>query len=153
MQACTSSEEAEGQLRSLQQLFVLIMVKRTILISALVVVALCGVATPFALSWYESSSLSWPREEFSTQKWSSTPRIERYRMYRDLTNKVKLVGASRDQVQAALGKPDSVAPDGRYVTYVLKEGGEDRYTLNFIYFLKLEFGSDGKVMRQRLGSD
>ena len=74
-------------------------------------------------------------------------------MYRDLTNKVKLVGASRDQVQAALGKPDSVAPDGRYVTYVLKEGGEDRYTLNFIYFLKLEFGSDGKVMRQRLGSD
>ena len=114
---------------------------------------MCVVAAPFALSWYESSSHSWPREEFSPQKWTSTPVAERYRQYRDLVDRVNLVGADREKVQALLGRPDSVAPDGRYITYVLKEGGSDRYTLNFIYFMKFEFGPDGKVVRQSVGSD
>jgi len=119
-----------------------------------VLAAICAVvAAPFLLSWYQGSAISWPRDEFSSGKWSATPSAERYRLYKDLTDKTKLAGATKTEVEALLGKPDSTAPDGRYMTYLLKEAQGESYTSNFVYVLRLDVSPDGTIVDYRVVAD
>jgi len=128
--------------------------RQRVLIVVGVLVAVCAVvAAPFLLSWYQGSAISWPRDEFSSSKWSTTPSAERYRLYKDLTDKVRVAGASKAEIEALLGKPDFAAPDGRYVTYLLKDAQGERYTSNFIYVLRLDVSPDGKIVDYRVVTD
>ena len=112
-----------------------------------------AIAIPLLVSLYESSRFFWPRETFDSNRWRQTPSEERYRQVNDLLNKHKLVGRSVSEVELLLGKPDNTAPDGRYLTYVLKSGERDRFTFNFVYFLRLWVDSRGTVSRAEVSSD
>jgi hypothetical protein len=146
-----------GQLLSLQHVRAVLTdmaSRQKVLIVVGVLAAICAVlAAPLLLSWYQGSAISWPRDEFIPSNWSATPSAERYRFYNDLTGKMKLVGATKMEIEALLGKPDSAAPDGRYMTYLLKEAQGERYTSNFIYVLKLDVGPDGKIVDYRVVTD
>jgi hypothetical protein len=111
------------------------------------------VLTLFALAWYEGSPTSWPREPFDEQRWRSAPHEQRYRQFRDLQDKRRLVGLQRVEVESLLGPADSVASDGRYIVYDLKEGTEDRFTLNAVYFMRIWFDGQGRVSAVRVGAD
>jgi len=108
---------------------------------------------PFALAWYESSPISWPRESFDSARWRSSPHEQRYRQYRDLQDKHRLAGLTRAEIESLLGPPDSAASDGRYVVYDLKEGTNDRFTLNAVYFMRVWFDRQGHVTEVRIGAD
>ena len=112
-----------------------------------------AIAIPLLMSLYESSRFFWPRESFDPNRWRQTPSEERYRQVNDLLSKHNLVGRSEGEVEALLGKPDNRAPDGRYLTYVLKSGERDRFTFNFIYFLRLWVDSRGTVNAVNVSSD
>lgn len=128
--------------------------KRTLKVAAagLAIIAILTVI-PFALAWYESSPLSWPRESFDSTRWRSSPHEQRYRQYRDLRDKHPLVGLTRHEIESLLGSPDSVASDGRYVVYDLKEGVDDHFTLNSVYFMRVWFDEKGRVTAVRVGAD
>jgi hypothetical protein len=128
--------------------------KRTskILASAVAVVAALALI-PFALAWYQGSPMSWPREGFERARWRSTPHEQRYRQFRDLKDKQRLVGATRAEIEALLGPPDSTASDGRYIVYDLKEGADERFTSNAVYFMRLWFDGQGRVTAVRIGAD
>lgn len=116
------------------------------------VVAILAVI-PFALAWYESSPVSWPRESFDAGRWRTAPHEQRYRQFRDLQDKHSLVGLKRTEVESLLGPPDSAASDGRYIVYDLKDGTSDRFTFNAVYFMRVWFDGQGRVSSVRVGAD
>jgi hypothetical protein len=128
--------------------------KRTlkVLATGLAIIAMLAVI-PFALAWYESSPISWPRESFDSARWRSSPHEQRYRQFRDLQDKHHLVGLTRGEVEALLGPPDSAASDGRYLVYDLKDGTNDRFTFNAVYFARLWLDAQGRVSAVRVGAD
>ncbi len=74
-----------------------------------------------AVRFYIASPASWPSYEFSAATWASTPRCERYRLYKDLARRRLLDHQPRQAVTDVLGKPDYEAENGEYVEYVLIE--------------------------------
>lgn len=116
-------------------------------------VVIVAIAVPILMSLYESSRFFWPRETFDPSRWRQTPSEERYRQVNDLLSKHNLVGRSVSEVELLLGKPDNKAPDGRYLTYVLKSGEKDRFTFNFVYLLRLWVDSRGTVSDVNVSSD
>lgn len=126
------------------------LIRRT-LIAVIVVIGL--IAVPFIGAWYESSTISWPREQFSAAKWKAAPHRERYRQYNNLMATHDLVGSLRGDVEALLGPPDYASQDGQYLTYNVKEGGGDIFTLNSVYYIRVWIDSQGKVTSVRIGAD
>ena len=93
---------------------------RTIIIIVSIVAAITG-----AWLWYFSSANAepntWPREDFSQERWKNTPADERYRQVRDLFDRGLLTGQSNLAVESLLGKPSYVSPGDVYWLYIVKE--------------------------------
>jgi len=129
------------------------MKKTFYVVAGIAALAALSAAGLIGLGWYEASPVSWPREAFEAQKWRATPREDRYRQFRDLQERHRLVGLSRAEVESLLGPPDSTAPDGRYLTYELKDGSKDHLTLNSIYFMRVWLDSQGKTTTLQVDAD
>src|SRR5712691_3097137 len=72
------------------------------------------------LATCEQSPDRWPRQTFSADQWKLLPPEKRYVMVRDLIDSGRLHGQRKEVVVALLGQPSYEAPDGSYVTYVVK---------------------------------
>ncbi len=95
----------------------------------------------------------WPLTGFSSDKWKAAKPENRYVYFRDLDRQGLLIGATREEVSRLLGEPDFKEPEGRYVTYIVKYAGADEKTLNSVFILHIDFGSDGLVSEYRIRGD
>lgn len=85
----------------------------------LIAVAVLAVGA-FCWLFFAPTGVTWPSESFSTAAWTATPTAERYKFARDLVESRQLIGKGRDAVFAMLGRPESAAPDGSYVSYIVR---------------------------------
>jgi len=127
--------------------------RRSNRIAAVAVAAVVLILLPFAISWYEASSLSWPHEKFEPAKWKAAPHHERYRQFNDLMVTQKIVGQTRADIEGLLGPPDYVSADGRYMTYDLKEGSGELMTLNSIYFVRIWMDQHSRITDVQVAAD
>jgi hypothetical protein len=114
---------------------------------------LLAAATPFALSWYESSPVSWPKEPFDPGRWKSMEKTERFRQFRSLDADGLLLGKTAEQVHALIGAPDASAPDGSYDKYLMKSGSADRWTMNSVYYMRVRYGANHVVSSLQVYGD
>lgn len=125
---------------------------KTIVISAVVMVGLL-LTSPFLLNWYESSPRFWPSDHFDPTRWQHMPHPERYRVVNDLMKRHSPVGWTRTELESRLGAPDSEAPDKRFVTYELKDGDKERFTLNSVYVMRIWIDASGRVTEVNISAD
>jgi hypothetical protein len=95
----------------------------------------------------QASPESWPRDRFTSETWKLTQREKRFALYNDLATRKLLDGKSKADVTGLLGTPDFEAPDGRYVTYVVRETSPSEYTFNAIYLLQVDLDGKGSVTK------
>jgi hypothetical protein len=120
---------------------------------ALAAVGLGVLAYVVFQSWYQQSPASWPTEAFSAERWASRLPTERYKLYNDLAQRKVLLGKSLEEIVSLLGKPDYVAPDRAYVTYIMKSGSGEKYSTNFVYLLHIDLNDGGTVRDFGVRSD
>lgn len=123
------------------------------IVGALTLIIVAAVAYVLFRSWYQQSPVSWPSEVFSSENWKSRAPTDRYKLYNDLAQKNVLAGKSYGDVVDLLGKPDYVAPDKRYVTYVMKSGVGESYSMNFVYLLHIGLNDKGVVEKYSVRAD
>jgi len=123
------------------------------IVGAVVLIVLVALAYVLFRSWYQQSPASWPSEVFSSESWRSRAPTDRYRLYNDLAQKKVLSGKSYEEIVVLLGKPDYVAPDKRYVTYVIKSGTGESYSMNFVYLLHIDLNGKGVVEKYSVRAD
>lgn len=87
----------------------------------------------------------WPIESFDPQHWRTATKEARYVYCKDLKRRGLLVHLTLGDVVSLLGAPDYQAPDGRYVTYIVKLRGKSDFGMNAIYLLHVQFGEHGRV--------
>ena len=92
-------------------------------------------------------SRSWPTEPFTAEAWRASPPYERYVFYNSLVESEVLDGATREQVLALLGPPDSESPDQNapYVSYILQERDPTFFDWDAIIVLDVRFDGQGRV--------
>jgi hypothetical protein len=85
----------------------------------------------------------WPRTRFDHAKWMQAGEKGRYVFVRDLIESRHLNGLTKTEVFDVLGKPGYEDPEGKYMTYVIKEDSE-------VYFLDIRFRNDkaGKIVEK-----
>lgn len=74
-------------------------------------------------------------------------------MVRDVIDSDRLQGQPKESVVALLGKPSYEAPDGSYVTYVVKNVPPNVKSFDFVHILHIAFDASGKVASVRLRAD
>lgn len=124
-----------------------------VLITVALVVLVSGAGLFFVARGSHDSPRSWPQESFTTEKWAATPEISRFALFNDLAQKKILDGKTRAEVFSHLGKPSFEAPDGRYITYIVKETNPGGYTIDAVYLLHIEFSDDGRVRKYFIRGD
>ena len=118
------------------------------------VLSACALIAGLALGGCGNPARSWPHKEFSAEQWRLTAPEQRYFFFNSLVGSSHLDNLSRELVVELLGPPDSEAPDGRYVTYVIKYVTEEEWTFDSVYLLHIEFDKQGRgVARYYLRSD
>jgi hypothetical protein len=83
--------------------------KRAQIVVFVAAALLLAAATPFVLSWYESSPISWPKEQFEPSRWKTLEKTERFRQFRSLDSAGVLLGKSAEEVHVLLGPPESTS--------------------------------------------
>jgi hypothetical protein len=96
---------------------------------------------------YEASPLSWPKDTFTEPSWRASPRSERFRLYKDLDRRGLLHGRTKQGVLDLLGIPDSEAPDGQYIGYVLREWDGKNSMLYALWIVQIDLDARGRVKR------
>jgi len=95
----------------------------------------------------------WPTEAFDSQRWKAAPKEARYVYCKDLRQRGLLKSMTAPQVVGLLGEPDYRAPDGSYVTYIVKHRDAADIGMTAIYLLDVRFGATGRVERTLLRPD
>ena len=129
------------------------MKKVAVLLLGSALLLLSGAAYVVLAGKHQASPSSWPRERFSAQSWAAAPEEERFKLYSDLAERKVLNGKSKSEVIALLGKPSFEAPDGQYLTYVVRSAAPGEYTLNAIYLLQIDLDRDGRVTSYYIRAD
>lgn len=95
---------------------------------------------------------AWPDLVFTTDRWRGVPQDDRYVFWHDIERRRLLIGKTREEVVQLQGTPDSTAPDGGRITYVVKEARRE-FNMNFIYFLDVRSSGAHRVVMVRIGAD
>ncbi len=114
---------------------------------SVVLLLAAGVSYVYFKSRAQASPDSWPTAQFTPEVWRSAAKEERFLLYNDLAARKVLEGKTKSDVVTLLGKPDFEAPDGRYITYVVKAASPNEYTLNAIYLLHIDLDEKGDVKK------
>ena len=101
----------------------------------------------------DASPKDWPSDSFSAKSWNALSKEKRYVVFNDLAKSKKLDGLSMDEVLSLLGPPDYKSPDGKYLNYTLKNAEKGEYNFNSIYFLQIDFDTQGKVSSYFMRTD
>ena len=92
-----------------------------------------------------ADTASWPLQVFSAEVWRAAPPHTRYALWRDLDGRHLLLGRTRDEVEALLGKPRFAAAE--YMTYVVKDADPREFSFNFVYLVQPDLDTAGRVSR------
>jgi hypothetical protein len=114
-----------------------------------------GLVVATFLSWLVLSTkpkVLWPRERFSSQVWLDSPKEQRYRFVKDLLDNNPLAGRSKTEVGQILGPP-TTEYGGRFTTYTVAHPADFALVLDSVYFVRIEFDSQGMFVRATLDSD
>ncbi len=126
-----------------------------IALAATVGLILGSAATVLVLvhSYYQQSPRRWPLRVFTAAEWKTLVPEERYVFVNDLMSRRVLDGMTRQNVAEVLGEPSFRAPDGRYVTYIVKYVGSGELSMISVYLFHVEFDDAGRVRSYRVRSD
>lgn len=113
-----------------------------------------GVVSVLGYAYLQSRfERGWPTERFDSQKWKASSKETRYVYCKDLGQRGLLMNLTAIEVAELLGEPDYRAPDGSYVTYIVKHRDAADIGMTAIYLLHVEFGGTGKVQKTLLRPD
>ncbi len=98
-----------------------------------------------------TSTASGPHQTFSPDAWRAAPPPARYAFWKDLQSRHLLLGRTRSEVEALLGKPTFAAEE--YVTYVVKDADPGEFSFNFVCLLQLNLDAAGRVSKAWVRAD
>jgi len=110
-------------------------------------------ATAAILVYSQQSPRWWPQRAFTSAEWKALAPEERYVLVNDLISRRDLDAMTAQRIAEVLGEPSYRAPDGQYVTYIVKYVGPGVLSFNSVYLLHVEFDEAGRVRSYRVRSD
>jgi hypothetical protein len=97
------------------------------------------------------SSMSWPDETFSSERWKAAEEEKRFVFWKDLSRRRLMEGRTRAELYDLLGRPGWESRE--QVSYIVKLRDPREYTLNAIYFLRVHIDERDVVTRVSVGAD
>ena len=87
----------------------------------------------------------WPSDTFESSGWKDARPFDRYRFYRDLRSRDILSHKTREEVVGMLGLPNSESPDGKLLSYVIKDQSNVSLTFDSVVIMRIRLDSANKV--------
>ena len=120
---------------------------------SLLIAGLGGIGGYWSWVRYSLSPERWPALEFSPREWRALSEEKRFVFVKDLTRSGELGGLTQEEVVELLGPPAFAAPEGEYLTYVVKHADPDEPGFNSVYLLHIGLSSSGIVEEVSVRAD